>query len=114
MKIHYQRYPITSDYALCGLKTDSMVDDHREVTCLKCIAAMSPGEQMWHDKNNVEWITHKGIDRRRAGVKEMLDDMSRAGIAGAIAGTELRINIDREINESHDGFLNRVKRMLLG
>jgi hypothetical protein len=70
MKTHYQRPFNQKDYSLCWLRNPANItDDYREATCLKCIALMSPGEQMWHDKNNPEWIKHKAKDGRRKGVE---------------------------------------------
>lgn len=67
MKIHYVQPFMLS--AICGNKnSDRLVDDYQHATCLQCIGSMSPGEQMWHDTNNLEWIKHKAEDGRRKGV----------------------------------------------
>lgn len=63
MKTHYQRPFLYG--TLCNKKGGKSVDQYQEATCFHCIARMSPGEMMWHDKNNQEWIEHKRKDGRR-------------------------------------------------
>lgn len=106
MKTHYARafsYDSRNGKGLCGKKNPGskldprVFNDHRNTTCLLCIAAMSPGEQMWHDRNNEGWIGHKAKDgRRNPLVAPAKDD-------GAM---------HRRYDESLSEFRDRVKRAI--
>lgn len=67
MKKHYWDYhSMTKQRTACGLQTvefKHISKHHMEITCLKCIKAMSPNDRKWHDKNNKEWIAHAGIKK---------------------------------------------------
>ena len=69
-KIHfgYPILPLDTKYeTLCGRSkfNHGFTSNSCIVTCLKCISKMPPIKQVWHDKNNSEWIEHKLKDGRR-------------------------------------------------
>ena len=56
MKIHYTE-PFNPQ-AVCNLfNYTEATEDHKKVTCLKCIQQMDDNERAWHDKNNSEWVS---------------------------------------------------------
>lgn len=67
MKKHYSKPFTYSNVPICMRLAinDQVIDKYRDVTCLQCISVMIPGEQMWHDRNNQEWIAHKKNDKRK-------------------------------------------------
>ena len=74
MKTHYKQpftnYQKCKPYASKKLRGENVTENYMDTTCMNCITRMSPGEMMWHDKNNKEWIAHKAKDGRRKGVKK--------------------------------------------